>query len=182
VIKHLYPHFLTDVQEYALVERFWVDLWLRIDPNTRQGWQQPWFQPLPPRISEGNPIFTAVSRERRRAVRVIQFEPTENNLEFVAYPDTFGGQFSDPSVIHELVISCALSDMAAMYAQSLMRSWVEGNGLSANVCEAGLVLSDDFVAERIYDVGLYHDIHTQFNDRLTGDEWHENNFLGRIAI
>ena len=109
MITHIYSHFLTQMHEYAAVEKYWINLWEQIEPNTRQGWQQPWFQPLPPSISEGNPIFTAVSLVNRRAIRIIQFEPTENTLEFVAYPDTFGGSSFDPKVIHELVISCALS-------------------------------------------------------------------------
>jgi hypothetical protein len=105
--------------------------------------------------------FSAVSPLKRRAIRIIQFEPTERELEFVAYPDTFGGSVFDPKAIHELVISCALSDKAATLALSLMRTWVEGRGLSFDLSEAGLILSDDFTAERIYDTRLLYS-----NDRI----------------
>jgi hypothetical protein len=174
MITHIYSHFLTQMHEYAAVEKYWINLWEQIEPNTRQGWQQPWFQPLPPSISEGNPIFTAVSLVNRRAIRIIQFEPTENTLEFVAYPDTFGGSSFDPKVIHELVISCALSDMAAMLALSLMRSWVEGNGLSADFSEAGLILSGGVIAEKLYDTRLLHGITSHANAGLVASVTYEH--------
>jgi hypothetical protein len=155
MITHLYSHFLTSPQEYVEVEEYWISLWEQVDPDTRLGWKQPWFEPLPPSISEGNPIFTAVSQSTRRAIRVIQFEPTEPTLELVAYLDTFGGTFTDPKAIHELVISCALSDIAALQALSLMQSWVGGRGLSAEFSVAGLILSRSFMAEKLYDVPFF---------------------------
>jgi hypothetical protein len=152
MLEHLYPDFLKDERVYLDVERYWVGLWEQIDANTRalKGWQQPWFQPLPPSISEGNPIFSAVSPLLRRGIRVIQSEPTEKGLELFAYPDTFGGPVFDPNSIHELVISCALSDAAARVALSLMNRWVEGKDLSFDLSEAGLILSNDFTPERVY--------------------------------
>ncbi len=131
MIKHLFPDFLQDEAVYARVERFWIDLWQGIDPDVRarQGWCHPWFEPLPPSISEGNPIFSAVSPFLRRGVRILQYEPTEKGVEFFAYPDTFGGTIYDPDAIHELVISCALSDAAASLAMSHIRPWVANESI-----------------------------------------------------
>lgn len=129
MIVHLFPNFLEDEGDYALAERYWVDLWEGIVRGRRE-WRQPWFQPLPSSIGEGNPIFSAVSPSLRRGIRVIQSAPTETGLELVAYPDTFGGSASDPDAIHELVISCALSDVAAEVARSLMVPWVEGRAVA----------------------------------------------------
>jgi hypothetical protein len=137
MLKHLYPNFLKDEREYVASERYWIDLWQQIDMDAkdRNEWRQPWFQPLPPSISEGNPIFSAVSPRLKRGIRIIQSEPSETGLEFVAYPDTFGGPVSDPDAIHELVISCALSDASAKAAFSVMLPWVEGRRVSLDLSE-----------------------------------------------
>jgi hypothetical protein len=125
---HLYPRFLRDSNEYALSERHWARLWEEVDPPARiaKGWQQPWFQPLPPSLGEGNPIFSAVSRMLRRGIRVIQHEPTESGLEIQAWFDVFGGGLDDPERIEELVISCALSDAASSVARLLIERWISG--------------------------------------------------------
>ncbi len=150
MVEHLFADFLNDERVYRDAERYWVDLWESIDKDIRKGWNQPWFQPLPPSIGEGNPIFSAVSLRLRRGVRIIQSAPAEKGLEFVAYPDTFGGSVFDPHAIHELVISCALSDAAAGVALALMRTWVEGKGIDFDAYDAGLVPSNDSIVETIF--------------------------------
>jgi hypothetical protein len=152
MVKHLFPDFLEDERVYLEAERFWIDLWEKIDTKTRvrHGWKQPWFQPLTPSISEGNPIFSAVSLQERRGIRIIQSVPVEKVLEFLAYPDTFGGSIFDPNAINELVISCALSDEAARLALSKMVDWVEGKAVSFDVEDAGLIASSDSTVEKIY--------------------------------
>lgn len=143
MVNHLFSSFLEDESVYFEAERFWVDLWEQIDARTRDrhGWQQPWFQPLPPSIGEGNPIFSAVSLRERRGIRIIQSVPVEQGLEFVAYADTFGGPICDPNAISELVISCALSEEVARVALSKMVDWVEGKAACFDVAEAGLIAS-----------------------------------------
>jgi hypothetical protein len=135
MVKHLFANFLEDEKVYLEAERYWIDLWEKIDPETREshGWKQPWFQALPPSISEGNPIFSAVSLRERRGIRIIQAAPVEKGLEFVTYPDTFGGSVFDTGAINELVISCALSDEAARVALSKMVPWVEGKAVCFEV-------------------------------------------------
>jgi hypothetical protein len=142
MVKHFFPNFLKDERVYVQVERFWIDRWQEIDSDVRahHGWCHPWFEPLPPSISEGNPIFNAVSPSLRRGVRILQYEPTEKGLEFFAYPDTFGGTIHDPDAIHELVISCALSDAASSLTMSLIRPWVAGRTISFDMNECGQVV------------------------------------------
>ena len=132
MINHLYPNFLKDLNQYALSETYWQDLWQTLnDPDrTRFGWQKPWFQPLPPKLGQGNPIFTAFSPLLRRGIRVIQHEPTSQSLEIQAWPDSFGGAVTDPESIKELVIACALSDVAARVAKDLMQPWVANRPIS----------------------------------------------------
>ena len=60
-------------------------------------------------------------------------------MEFFAYPDTFGGTIYDPEAIHELVISCALSDAAASLAKSLLGPWVANKSLSFDQNDPGQV-------------------------------------------
>jgi hypothetical protein len=150
MVEHLYANFLHDETSYAQAEHFWIDLWEKIDPAARDGWQQPWFQPLPPSISEGNPIFSSVCPPLKRGIRILQSEPVEKGLEFVAYPDTFGGSIFNQNAIHELVISCALSDVAARIARSLILPWVKGKPVSFDLYEAGLIAFDGSRFERIY--------------------------------
>jgi hypothetical protein len=134
MVDHLYPNFLHDSSEYALSERYWSKLWEEVDPPARiaKGWIQPWFEPLPSSLGEGNPIFSAVSRVLRRGIRVIQHEPTDSGVEIQAWLDTFGGGPGDPDKIEELVISCALSNAASDVARSLMEPWVSGGRASLN--------------------------------------------------
>lgn len=141
MITHLYPSFLRDDREYQLSEDHWLRLWAQLDPRAVDefGWQQPWFQPLPRSLGEGNPIFSAVSPLLRRGIRVIQHEPTESGLEIQAWPDFFGGTSSDSGSIAELVISCALSDMASSVALSLIVPWVSGGVVSFRFDEGGLL-------------------------------------------
>jgi hypothetical protein len=150
MVEHLFPGFLRDEQAYRNAELYWIEVWQAIDSEIRKPWSQPWFQPLPPSIGEGNPIFSAVSLELRRGIRIIQFAPTEKGLEFVAYPDTFGGSISDPNSIRELVISCALSDVAVRVALSLMHPWAQGDEIDLGACEAGLVRSNSRLGESVF--------------------------------
>lgn len=153
MVKHLFPNFLQDERVYVQVERFWLDLWQQLDPDERvsHGWIHPWFEPLPPSISEGNPIFSAVSTSLRRGVRILQYEPTDKSLEFYAYPDSFGGSIFEPQTIHELVISCALSDVAAKYSKQLMLPWIQGRPISLDLSEAGLITSNFHKIEMSFD-------------------------------
>ncbi len=173
MVVHMHADFLTNERSYSDAERYWIDLWGQIDPITRRlkGWRQPWFQPLPPSISEGNPIFSAVSPMLKRAIRIIQFEPTEKELEFVAYPDTFGGTIFDPKAIHELVISCALSDEAAKLSLSLMLQWVEGESFSFDLAEAGLNASNGFSTQRIYENKSLYRLNESYNNNVLSDDY-----------
>ncbi len=152
MIRHIFPDFLRDNRVYGRTEGYWVELWRQVNPDFQAqfGWQQPWFQPLPRLLSEGNPIFSAVSPTLRRGIRIIQFEPTSPRAEIVAYPDTFGGPYYDPSAIRELVISCALSDVTSQMALSLMQPWIVGKSVSFNLGEAGMVMTPARYEERTF--------------------------------
>jgi hypothetical protein len=132
MFNYIYQGFLTDAALYTRSEEFWRHLWEKLDQSARDGfgWVQPWFQPLPRELAEGNPIFSAVSRQLRRGISVIQHEPTKSEVEIQAWLDFFDGGSHDPKSIEELVISCALSDLSAEIACDLMIPWVHGKSLS----------------------------------------------------
>ena len=111
--KYPVPKFLIDPEQYRLSERYWEDLWSQIDFFDRASfeWTDPWLGTGSPDIKDGNPIFSAYSPVLGRGLRVIQEEPIHTMLDMQAWLDTFGGDITEPDRIHELVISCTLSDV-----------------------------------------------------------------------
>src|SRR6266851_4103413 len=125
MVQHLYERFLADAAEYESAQARWRQLWDKLIATEKleAEWKVPWFASefvhgTPMR--DGNPIFSAVSPTLRRGVRILQHEPTTDQLELDYWLDTFGSD--EP--IYELVISCALSDQAEQRAADLIRSWI----------------------------------------------------------
>lgn len=144
MVNHLFPDFLKDIGEYRKAEEFWMDLWLHLDSWQRHEnrWTCPWLSTGAESIRDGNPIFSAWSPKLRRGIRVVQYGPTQQGVEFFAYPDTFGGTIYDPMSIKELVISCALSDVAAVMAEEQMERWIVGKNSRYEERGPGLASSD----------------------------------------
>ncbi len=132
MITLMHSDFLNDETEYRRAETYWNQLWTRIDPLPKRafGWVTPWVGTGSPSLLDGNPIFSAYSLRLRKGIRIIQHAPTEDQLELAFWLDTFGGPVTDPESIRELVIACALSDVAAIEANSLMSRWVEAEASS----------------------------------------------------
>ena len=125
MVQHLCKTFLADAAAYESAQARWRQLWetLVAAEKLEAEWKVPWFVPefvngTPMR--DGNPIFTAVSPTLRRGVRIIQHEPTTDQLELDYWLDTFRSD----ETISELVISCALSDQAEQQASHLIRAWI----------------------------------------------------------
>jgi hypothetical protein len=118
MINHINPNFLKDSKVCSQAEEYWIKLWNEISHKAiSDDWIYPWFQPLPPHISQGNPIFSAFSSNSNRGIRILQFEPTKNELEFFHYYDNFGA-------VNELVISCAASDEAEKMCVLVISFWI----------------------------------------------------------
>ncbi len=139
MVVNLFENFLDDPQQYERSEGLWRDLWTGIDPSQRERfmWEAPWLGTGSPTIRDGNPIFSAFSPSLRRGIRIIQQEPVEPGLDFQVWLDTFGGAPTEPDSINELVIACVLSDVATIYARTLMRTWVAGEPISFERNEGG---------------------------------------------
>jgi hypothetical protein len=126
MVTHIFPNVLQDSREYEKATAYWVDLWNRVDEYHRQSWRHPWVSSgvvAGEELRDGNPIFSTYSPERRYGIRVIQYPPESDRLEFDWWLDTFGGSATDPRAIRELVIACALSDESSERALELMQEW-----------------------------------------------------------
>ena len=130
---YLLTNFLEDAKQYAKAEKLWLRTWssLIIQIGQEKHWKVPWFEPkfgngTP--MMEGNPIFTALNRSRRIAVRVIQVPPEpERKGDFTHWTDKFAK--GDPEELNELVIACVLSDESLAQATDLMTKWAAHGSL-----------------------------------------------------
>ncbi|MCI0460548.1 MAG: hypothetical protein L0Z62_26640 [Gemmataceae bacterium] len=126
MVAHRFPRSSEDVTEYQASTQYWERLWEDVDryARVRDGWHTPWLSTGDPSIQDGNPIFSAFSEQVRRGIRIIQYPPTTDQVEFDWWLDSFGGTMTDPESIRELVIACALSVEAGQKAANLMNQWV----------------------------------------------------------
>jgi hypothetical protein len=130
---YLFKNFLKDRRQYTEAGKLWCDAWSRLTKRIGQGkqWKVPWFEArfvngTP--FLDGNPIFTAVDRSRRLAVRVIQFPlASEGEPDLIHWTDTFGK--GDLEELEELVIACVLSDDTLAQATDLMTKWAKNGSL-----------------------------------------------------
>jgi hypothetical protein len=125
-----FKNFLSDPQVYAEAEKYWYDLFRSIlaTSEKKAQWKK-WFDTsfldgTP--IRDGNPIYSMVSHELRKGVRIIQDEPDPSCPEIVAWMGTFG-DYSCEECIEELVISCVLSDETEKVARKLIYAFVVDN-------------------------------------------------------
>jgi hypothetical protein len=127
MVRYLLPNFLHDEREYEQAEALWRERWADLVHGLGQdrSWESPWlntaFADGTP-CRDGNPIFSAVSPQRRLGVHVIQLEPSDNPKEFYVWTDTFAD--GSPESVKELVISCVLTSETLNEAVELMRQWI----------------------------------------------------------
>lgn len=124
--RYLFPTFLSNREDYERAVQHWHRLWEQVDPISRSlyGWRTPWFSDGPEDLQDGNPIFTAISDDSSKAIRIIQASSGRGGVEFAMWLDTFGGSAKDPDTITELVIACVLSPQTSATALRYMTYWV----------------------------------------------------------
>jgi hypothetical protein len=124
-MPNLFPNFLEDEAEYQAAESYWKVLWSETPSQTVwKGWSEPWLITSflnGKKFLDGDPIFSAISKTDRLAVRVIQHEPTSEDLDIDFWIDSFD---TGDLAVDVLVINCALSDASAQYSAYLLRSWL----------------------------------------------------------
>jgi hypothetical protein len=123
-----HPNFLSDPTEYALSKRYWQELFRSIthEAGVSDSWRDPWLNMTfvdGTSFADGNPIFSALSPNRKLGVRIIQLDPA-NPGEDPSWSSWIGVFGDGDEAIRELVISCVLSDESAMQASNHLRLWV----------------------------------------------------------
>lgn len=123
MVQFLYSNFLENKKIYNLAQaswkRFFDSLVLEhgisytpyINQHSNQG-----------KMYDGNPIFSAYFKDKNRAVRIIQIEPTEDQYEIHSWIDTF--ELNPNEKIDELVIDLVLSSKTKAIAEDLIYQWV----------------------------------------------------------
>lgn len=127
--EFLFPDFLADPKRYCEAEEYWRNLWPKVVGSAGQAsaWRSPWlttcFADGTP-FRDGNPIFSAVSDQRRLGVRIIQVEADPSDEPAVSWwIDSFGDP-SESDAIRELVISCAPAVQTEGEVFRLLSGWV----------------------------------------------------------
>jgi hypothetical protein len=116
-------NFLENETAYDEAVRFWRALLGRLleKHGQREAWA-PWLHltyadGTPAR--DGNPIYDLLNRQRRRALRIIQYDPSEGQQELTAWlTRTYEDEFD------ELVIGCVLTAEAARGAEEFLDHWI----------------------------------------------------------
>ncbi len=131
----LFPDFLRDPRLYDQAEALWAEKWRELvqQAGLTGSWESPFYTTTfvdgtPCR--DANPIFSAADPVGRVGVRVIQFEPTSDSEEIVSWFNTFAK--GEPEEIHELVISCSLTEATLSKACDLIRQWVTESPAGTN--------------------------------------------------
>jgi hypothetical protein len=125
----IHPNFLENADEYEAVEDFWSDLIRRIEMQV--GTPGAWPRWIPrthpngqPVARDGNPIADGKNEALARAFRVMQYAPTRDDVQIVAWMKQYEPEY-EFFPRDELVISVALSDESAAVAEALLRAWMD---------------------------------------------------------
>lgn len=118
----LAPNFLNDPSQYELSEIVWKLCWkVAIESTDRFAqWKTPWLKTCSDDGSpfrDGNPIFSAFSRDRQIGIRIIQDETEELSWRNDVLQDD----------IKTLTINCSLSEQNVERAFKLIRWWIDAS-------------------------------------------------------
>lgn len=142
MVTNLYERFLEDTEHYEQSERYWARLWTEVvsEAGGWHTWLTPWVSTGAPHIKDGNPIFSAISPDLRRGVRIIQLEPHEPGLDFQIWFENTEDDPLHPANIQEMVIACVLSDLAAAHARNVLEPWMDGSPIFMQRDQAGRLM------------------------------------------
>jgi hypothetical protein len=124
----LFPEFLDNPSQYHQAETFWKTQWQDVvrGRDDEDDWEVPWlrntFANGAPCL-DGNPIFSAICRPKRIAVRVIQVRSLNDEDQFSFWTDTYAT--GEPKEIRELVLSCVLTERTVYYCLDAISQWID---------------------------------------------------------
>jgi hypothetical protein len=133
-----FPGFRENRDEYVQSQREWLELFnAALKPVHQVGWEEWQEDWLRDPFFEGTPIFSRINRRRKRGIVINQILPSDDDLSFRAYLDTFASD-SDDRVEH-VVITSTLTDKSKSKAQRLINAYLAHKLSSAEIehlCEA----------------------------------------------
>ncbi len=123
-----YKNFLQELKLYNECEKIWGDLFKSKMPSMSvaaswNNWLKKSYSNGQFRM-DGNPIFSAISLEMKKAVKVVQYPSGEGYVD-AARIELFGDDF-DEEKISVLVFSCVLSQASVDNFKELLNSWING--------------------------------------------------------
>lgn len=129
-MRWLFASFLESEEEYRRCEAWWRELVERIARECGCG--DDWKSWIPraspdgtPVERDGNPIWDGRSVRSDRAFRVMQVAPSDEGgpYYYTAWVKTREPGYAVPA--EELFLSLALSDESAVWAETLLRKWMQ---------------------------------------------------------
>jgi hypothetical protein len=143
----MYANFLVDPEIYDLLAKRWADRWSKLlkHHGAVEAWKTAWisvsFANGTP-MRDGNPIFSAINKNGRIAVRIIQEEPSESEEKITHWINTTE---NGDQLIKELVISLELTPETERQAWTWISSWVLRKMVeSGNRSAIGMVYQPNF--------------------------------------
>jgi hypothetical protein len=118
--RHLFAGFLGDRELYRRTEEYWNALLRPV--MGEHSWRMPWLTTKfvdGADFLDGNPIFSAISRDGAKGVRITQVEPGTEAPEFAAWMHDFG----DDAITRVLAIRLVLTKDTADVSRRLVRRW-----------------------------------------------------------
>ncbi|MEL6968720.1 MAG: hypothetical protein AAFZ63_23460 [Bacteroidota bacterium] len=121
--KILFANFLEDKRVYHLAYLFWKTFFERLTDATNLEYTT---YLNTDNDQDGNPIFHAYLPTRKRALRIVQADPSEaeEEVDIKAWLDEVQ-PIPDIAPVPELVIDVILSEGTKKVGQRLIRAWVE---------------------------------------------------------
>lgn len=118
----MFEDYLENTKTYFALEQFWVQLFYSVLNEQKislDNWIIPFYNTYfsnQEKDMDGNPIFSAKSKQTGRIIKIIQTTHDEDVLEI--WQDTFDGN-------EELVIYLTLRDKNADKVKSIINDWLK---------------------------------------------------------
>ncbi len=122
--QHLFPNFLTNELEYQICKNYWEVKVLYLFQKYKIGLSLPYLNTKYVNGKEqnnGNPIINYYIKNKNKALRIVQNEPKNTNLEISAWTSQFQTEDLDTT---ELVIVLELTPDAERIAFDFMKKWL----------------------------------------------------------
>lgn len=124
---HYFDNYLDDEDMYSALEKYWIDMFFMLlhkENIDGRDWICPYYNTTfsnGKKMMDGNPIFSAKSKEKNKIIRIIQ-ESSKNGAIFSYWINS-----SMDNSQNELVIVCTLNNNNLEKIKEIIISWIKGN-------------------------------------------------------